>query len=198
MKRGDAWYLNPYSATDRTDTFGGTTVGVLLLHFSMLLHSPFRSSASWYAALAYVLCASGVPNTTVHDGLARYGAFVSVPSLLSLSLSFPSLSGLSYVHLQAKVGQAWFMHEDEKMCTNGDVSESGMIVKNVDLNDELGRVQYIFSDKTGTLTQNQMVSRDWPLANEKIIGVTHSGFLLYPLRFCRNVPSQESSVLLLR
>ena len=51
-----------------------------------------------------------------------------------------------------KVLQGRFMEWDQYM----HYGKRRMTVKTSNLNDELGLVQYIFSDKTGTLTQNQM------------------------------------------
>jgi len=53
----------------------------------------------------------------------------------------------------AKLVQAVFMMWDMKMVGE---DGQGLTVKNSNLNDELARTEYIFSDKTGTLTENKM------------------------------------------
>ena len=48
------------------------------------------------------------------------------------------------------------MEWDKKMRVDPEDPESGMAVKTTNLNDELALVKYVFSDKTGTLTENRM------------------------------------------
>jgi len=42
----------------------------------------------------------------------------------------------------------------------------GCQCRNSNIPEELGRIQYVLSDKTGTLTQNEMIFRKLLLANE--------------------------------
>jgi phospholipid-translocating ATPase len=43
---------------------------------------------------------------------------------------------------------------------NRDKSSPGVVVRNSNIPEELGRVQYLMSDKTGTLTKNKMTLKE--------------------------------------
>lgn len=74
-----------------------------------------------------------------------------------------------YVSMKmARTAQKFFMEQDCRMyheepqvveATGGKEGHFPMRVRSMDLNDELGRIGYVFSDKTGTLTLNYMQFR---------------------------------------
>lgn len=47
---------------------------------------------------------------------------------------------------------------------------------NSDINEDLGQVEYLFSDKTGTLTENEMIFKQFSL-NGNIYEVRHEGLV---------------------
>ncbi|KYQ94389.1 transmembrane protein [Tieghemostelium lacteum] len=98
-------------------------------------------------------------------GLTIVKRFVSYFAILSFLIPMSLMVTLEVV----KVSQAKFMEWDKFMSykeKGTPIDETGatvqpvkkyMSVKNSNLNDELALVKYIFSDKTGTLTENKMV-----------------------------------------
>jgi phospholipid-translocating P-type ATPase (flippase) len=83
----------------------------------------------------------------------------SLSLLLNVMYYLNLLSGFIPVSLyvsitMVKKAQAWFMEQDLNMYD--DTSDTPAMVRNMTLNEQLGDISYVFSDKTGTLTQNLM------------------------------------------
>ncbi|XP_077235972.1 phospholipid-transporting ATPase 1-like [Tasmannia lanceolata] len=60
-----------------------------------------------------------------------------------------------YISMElVRLGQAYFMIQDAKMFD--EASNSRFQCRALNINEDLGQIKYIFSDKTGTLTENKM------------------------------------------
>ncbi|KFM79784.1 putative phospholipid-transporting ATPase VD, partial [Stegodyphus mimosarum] len=56
-----------------------------------------------------------------------------------------------------KLGQVYFIHEDFNLYDSS--SDTKLECRALNITEELGQVEYVFSDKTGTLTENNMIFR---------------------------------------
>lgn len=63
-----------------------------------------------------------------------------------------------YVSIEfVKLGQIFFIHNDLELYN--EQLDSRIQCRAFNITEDLGRIQYLFSDKTGTLTENKMVFR---------------------------------------
>lgn len=63
-----------------------------------------------------------------------------------------------YVSIEiVKLGQIYFIHNDLDLYN--DQLDSRIQCRALNITEDMGQIQYLFSDKTGTLTENKMVFR---------------------------------------
>lgn len=74
-----------------------------------------------------------------------------------------------------RLGHSYFINWDRKMYYSGKATPAE--ARTTTLNEELGQIEYVFSDKTGTLTQNIMTFKKCSI-NGRIYGKGQSSFFL--------------------
>ncbi|KAJ7029355.1 phospholipid-translocating ATPase [Mycena alexandri] len=85
------------------------------------------------------------------NGLVTWAfALITFQNIVPISL---------YISIEVvRTAQALFIYFDSEICY--DKTGQATLARSWNLSDDLGQIEYIFSDKTGTLTQNSMVFRE--------------------------------------
>lgn len=66
-----------------------------------------------------------------------------------------------YISIEfVRLVQAFFIFADDDICYRNGTTKRKTVARSWNLSDDLGQIEYIFSDKTGTLTQNAMLFRE--------------------------------------
>ena len=125
-------------------------MGIMVLIQIILCIFAGVTAANYYENFAensYYLSYSKIRDSVVFEGLKRTVNWIIIlVQLIPISLLVSSEL--------VKAGQSLFIRLDYSM--HDSRTGKRCLVQNSILNEDLGQVEYIFSDKTGTLTQNKM------------------------------------------
>uniref|UniRef100_H2YBK6 Phospholipid-transporting ATPase n=1 Tax=Ciona savignyi TaxID=51511 RepID=H2YBK6_CIOSA len=100
----------------------------------------------WERYVVYMPWASYAPNEYMSGFLMFWSYIIILNTVVPISL-FVSIEFI-------RVGQSWFINFDRAMYY--EKKDLPALARTTTLNEELGQIEYVFSDKTGTLTQNIM------------------------------------------
>ncbi|PPQ86909.1 hypothetical protein CVT25_009795 [Psilocybe cyanescens] len=120
---------------------------------SVLEHRDYPKGAPWL----FGANRSG-DNPSINGLITFFFAMITFQNIVPISL---------YISIEAvRTCQAAFIYFDNNMVYNGQPT----LARSWNLSDDLGQIEYIFSDKTGTLTQNSMVFRQCSIGGKVYSG----------------------------
>ncbi|ORX36159.1 putative phospholipid-translocating ATPase [Kockovaella imperatae] len=118
----------------------------------------------WYQEGAYweLYADTKEDNPNINGLFTFFNAFITFQNIVPISL---------YISIEVvRTSQALFIYWDPLICQIKDGVKRRTNARSWTLSDDLGQIQYIFSDKTGTLTQNAMIFRQCSIGGKVYVG----------------------------
>ena len=146
------------------------------LNISVILNFVLLFVLCFISGLVNGLYYRGTNSSRIYFDLHPYGKTPAINGVIAFWVAviiYQSLVPISlYITIEIiKTAQAYFIYADVKMYY--EKLDFPCVAKAWNISDDLGQIEYVFSDKTGTLTQNVMEFRKCTI-NGKSYGLAYT------------------------